>query len=158
MQVSILKTVVIACILNLSLTSFSYGQGHRNQNKETGTVTQIEQKKGLFITTENWIEWHKFNGRIMFYYTHLQSFACGIQQVTWGISETQLDNVLPIIKCDEARPYYQPKDTPTYSYLDEIQGVNSEQIKSIFIQVVFYDGIDSFVHEFPIPPFVLKQE
>lgn len=85
-----------------------------------GSENEKQGKKVLSETAESWITWRYFQSRTMFYFTHLQSWRCGIDRAKWGLDPNKLTREFPIAECDEDNPSAVPSEARTYIYTDDI--------------------------------------
>lgn len=145
-----------------------------------GSENEQQGKSVLGMTTDNWISWRYFQSRSMFYFTHLQSWRCGLRSVSWGLERDDLNKDLPIADCDDANPNAVPTDISPYIFLDDISassdGSGSEEqdsfiglsdesssdasplIDRIFVQLEYFDGSKSEIREFRAPQSALGPE
>jgi hypothetical protein len=88
------------------------------------------------MTQNNWVSFRDFNGKQLIYFTHLESYTCGIKEVRYNINSDKLDKVWELQPCDTKNPMAVTKDV---IYLTMSLGT----AKSIAVQVVFTDGTKS---------------
>jgi hypothetical protein len=102
-----------------------------------------QMKQILNMTQNNWVSFRDFNGKQLIYFTHLESYACGIKEVRYSINSDDLDKVWELQPCDTKNPMAITKDI---IYLTMPLGT----AKSIAVQVTFTDGTKSeIVHKNP---------
>jgi hypothetical protein len=100
-------------------------------------------KQILNMTKGSWVSFRDFNGKQLIYFTHLESYACGIKTVHYSINSDVLDRVWELQPCDPQNPNAVTKDI---IYLTLPLGT----AKSIAVKVTFADGSDSeIVHKMP---------
>lgn len=100
-------------------------------------------KQILNMTQNNWVSFRDFNGKQLIYFTHLESYTCGIKEVRYSINSNELDKVWELQPCDTKNPMAVTKDI---IYLT----MPLDTAKSIAIQVTFADGTKSdIVHKNP---------
>ena len=100
-------------------------------------------KQILNMTQNNWVSFRDFNGKQLIYFTHLESYTCGIKEVHYSINSDDLDKVWELQICDTKNPMAVTKDTV---YLTMPLGT----AKAIAVQVIFTDGTKSeIVHKNP---------
>ena len=92
-----------------------------------------QMKQILNMTQSNWVSFRDFNGKQLIYFTHLESYTCGIKEVRYSINSDDLDKVWELQICDTKNPMAVTKDTV---YLTMPLGT----AKSIAVQVIFTDG------------------
>ncbi|WP_415407625.1 hypothetical protein ACLHDG_03610 [Sulfurovum sp. CS9] len=90
----------------------------------------------LNMTQNNWVSFRDFNGKQLIYFTHLESYTCGIKEVRYSINSDDLDKVWELQACDSKNPMAVTKDI---IYLTMPLGT----AKSIAVQVIFTDGTES---------------
>ena len=102
-----------------------------------------QMKQILNMTQSNWVSFRDFNGKQLIYFTHLESYTCGIKEVRYSINSDDLDKVWELQPCDTKNPMAVIKDI---IYLTVPLGT----AKSIAVQVTFTDGTKSeIVHKNP---------
>ena len=102
-----------------------------------------QMKQVLNMTQSNWVSFRDFNGKQLIYFTHLESYTCGIKEVRYSINSDDLDKVWELQPCDTKNPMAVTKDI---IYLAMPRGT----AKSIAVQVTFADGTKSeIVHKNP---------
>jgi hypothetical protein len=102
-----------------------------------------QMKQILNMTQNNWVSFRDFNGKQLIYFTHLESYTCGIKEVRYSINSDELDKVWELQPCDIKNPMVVTKDI---IYLTMPLGT----AKSIAVQVTFTDGTKSeIVHKSP---------
>ena len=95
-----------------------------------------QMKQILNMTQNNWVSFRDFNGKQLIYFTHLESYTCGIKEVHYSINSDDLDKVWELQACDSKNPMAVTKDI---IYLTMPLGT----AKSITVQVTFTDGTKS---------------
>jgi len=110
----------------------------------TATAMPPEQiKQVLNMTKNSWVSFRDFNGKQLIYFTHLESYTCGIKHVRYSINSDALDNSWKLQPCNQKD---QLKITKDDIYLTLPLGT----AKSIAVQVTFADGSESdIVHKTP---------
>ena len=102
-----------------------------------------QMKQILNMTQNNWVSFRDFNGKQLIYFTHLESYTCGIKEVRYSINSDALNKVWELQPCDTKNPMSVTKDI---IYLTMPPGT----AKSIAVQVTFTDGTKSeIVHKNP---------
>jgi len=95
-----------------------------------------QMKQILNMTQNNWVSFRDFNGKQLIYFTHLESYTCGIKEVRYSINTDELDKVWELQPCDSKNPMAVTKDI---IYLT----MPLDTAKSIAVQVTFIDGTKS---------------
>ncbi len=98
-----------------------------------GAMPPKQMKQILNMTQNNWVSFRDFNGKQLIYFTHLESYTCGIKEVHYSINSDDLDKVWELQPCDTKNPMAVTKDI---IYLPMPLGT----AKSIAVQVTFADG------------------
>ena len=108
-----------------------------------GAMPPKQMKQILNMTQNNWVSFRDFNGKQLIYFTHLESYTCGIKEVRYSINSDALDQVWELQPCDIKNPMSVTKDI---IYLTMPTGT----AKSIAVQVTFTDGTKSkVIHKNP---------
>ncbi len=95
------------------------------------------------MTQNNWVSFRNFNGKQLIYFTHLESYTCGIKEVHYSINSDDPDKIWELQACDTKNPMAITKDI---IYLTMLLGT----AKSIAVQVIFTDGTKSeIIHKNP---------
>jgi len=95
-----------------------------------------QMKQILNMTQNNWVSFRDFNGKQLIYFTHLESYTCGIKEVRYSINSDDLGKVWELQPCDIRNPMTITKDI---IYLT----MPLDTAKSIAVQVTFADGTKS---------------
>jgi len=108
-----------------------------------GAMPPKQMKQILNMTQKNWVSFRDFNGKQLIYFTHLESYTCGIKEVRYSINSDILDEIWELQPCDLKNPMTVTKDL---IYLTMPLGT----AKSIAVQVTFADDTKSeIVHKLP---------
>ena len=106
-------------------------------------MSPAQMKQILNITKDNWVSFRNYNGKQLLYFTHLESYTCGIKEVRYGLNHDILDRVWLLQPCDPKNPLAIKKDIV---YLTMPLGYAN----SVAVQVTFSDGTKSeLVHKEP---------
>ena len=97
-----------------------------------------QMKQILNMTQNNWVSFRDFNGKQLIYFTHLESYTCGIKEVRYSINSDDLDKVWELKPCVTKNPMAVTKDI---IYLT----MPLATAKYIVVQVTFADGTKSEV-------------
>ena len=99
-------------------------------------IAPKQMKQILNMTQNNWVSFRDFNGKQLIYFTHLESYTCGIKEVHYSINSDDLDKVWELQPCDPKNPMAVTKDI---IYLTVPLGT----AKFIAVQVTFADDTRS---------------
>jgi len=100
-------------------------------------------KQILNLTKNSWVAFRDYDNKQLVYFTHLESYTCGIGEVHYSINSDTLDKTWKLQLCDPKKPNAITKDI---IYLTLPLGT----AKSIAVQVTFTDGSKSeVVHKTP---------
>jgi len=91
------------------------------------------EPKILEMTKGSWAYFRDFNGRQLVYFTHLESYRCGIKQVLYSLDSDALDREWKLQPCDPAKPHEITTGKP---YISLPPGTAS----SVSVQLTFRDG------------------
>ena len=96
------------------------------------------EPKILEMTKGNWAYFRDFNGRQLIYFTHLESYRCGIERVSYSLESDALDREWKLQPCHPDRPNESTTDTLYIGFPPGTAG-------SIALQLTFKDGSKSAV-------------
>ena len=99
-----------------------------------------QMKQILNMTKTSWVSYRDFNGKQLIYFTHLESYTCGIKEVKYSINSDELDRVWELQPCDEKNPMAMTKEIPYLS-------LKLDTAQSISLQLKFIDDTVSEVVE-----------
>jgi hypothetical protein len=102
----------------------------------TNAMPPEQIKPVLNMTKDNWVSFRDFNGKQLIYFTHLETYTCGIQQVRYSINSDVLDQTWELQPCNPNNPLQISKETV---YLTLPLGT----AKSIAVKLTFTDGSES---------------
>ena len=109
----------------------------------TNAMPPEQIKPILNMTKDNWISFRDYNGKQLIYFTHLESYTCGIKQVRYSINSDALDQTWELQPCDPNNPIEITKEV---IYLTLPLGT----AQSIAVKLTFTDGSESeIVHKSP---------
>ncbi len=95
-----------------------------------------QEKRVLSLTKGNWAHFRDYGGNQLIYFTHLESFRCGIQGVRYSLNGDALDRVWRLQPCDPLKPHHITTNRP---YITLPPG----SARSISVQLTFEDGSTS---------------
>lgn len=102
-------------------------------------------KQILDITKPNWVSFRDWNGQQLIYFTHLESWRCGIDYVFYSLNGAPLDQTWELDECDPANPNAVLKEKP---YIELPAG----SAQSITVQLIYKDGSKSSEEIFTYQP------
>jgi len=97
-----------------------------------------QMKPILNMTKNSWVSFRDFNGKQLIYFTHLESYKCGIKSVHYSINSDKLDEVWELEACNPKNPLAVTKD-------DIYLSLPLNTAKSISVKLIFSDGSESEV-------------
>lgn len=100
-----------------------------------------QEKPILEMTEANWIALRDFNGQQLVYFTHLESWRCGIAQVRYSVNSDALDQVWQLQPCDQQNPNAVTTDKPYIAF-------PGGSVQSVAVQLTYRDGTTSQVAHF----------
>lgn len=95
-----------------------------------------QEPKLLELTRASWAYFRDYNGRQLIYFTHLETYRCGIASVRYSLNSDKLDKIWTLQPCDLNNPQ---KITTNKPYISLPPGT----VKSITVQLTFNDGSTS---------------
>ena len=129
-----MRQIITFIVSILLLTVFSFS---------SSAIPPKQMKQILNMTQNNWVSFRDFNGKQLIYFTHLESYSCGIKEVRYSINSDDLDKIWELPPCDSKNPMAITKDI---IYLT----MPLDTAKFIAVQVTFTDGTESeIVHKNP---------
>jgi len=109
------------------------GAGQAKAQGLAGMETKI-----LDLTKGSWAYFRDFNGRQLIYFTHLESYRCGIEKVSYSLDSDALDSEWKLQPCDPKKPNEITTDQP---YVSLPLGT----AQAITVQLIFKDGSKSSI-------------
>lgn len=73
------------------------------------------EPKILDLTRGSWAYFRDYNGRQLVYFTHLESYRCGIAKVSYSLNSDALDQEWTLQPCDPQKPNAITTDRPYIS-------------------------------------------
>ncbi len=134
----LMKSAVLCLALSLSPLTVNIPASAQSMPPE-----QIKQI--LDLTKANWVAFRDWQGQELIYFTHLESWKCGIDYVFYGLNGGPLEEIWELDECDPDNPNVVLKDKP---FLEMPAG----SVQSISVQLVFPDGTKSAVETFEYKP------
>ena len=108
--------------------------------QQQSRVMPVEQVKQILeLTKDSWVAFRNYDGRQLYYLTHLVSWRCGISEVRYSENSDVLDKRWPLLPCNELMPNIVPEDAKVY----ETRPLGA--ISSLAVQLLFDDGTTSVV-------------
>ncbi len=102
-------------------------------------------KQILDVTRDNWVSFRDWQGQQLIYFTHLESWKCGIDYVFYGLNGGPLDQIWELDVCDPSNPNAVLKEKP---YIE----LPAASAKFIDVQLIYKDGTKSAVQTFVYKP------
>ena len=100
------------------------------------SVMPPEQIRMILESTKgNWIAIRLYGGQDLLYFTHLESWRCGLEQVRFGINGAAPETVHQIADCDPDNPFAVPADHAIYETFP------AESLNSVTVEVTYKDGV-----------------
>ena len=120
----ILKTAAALCLLALPMSANAF-------------TTAAEVKPILNATKGSWIAVREYDGNDLLYFTHLESWRCGLDGVTYGLNSEITDQTWVLEDCyeGEAAPNVMKAD----GHLPYIS-LQLGSIESVTIKLLYDDG------------------
>ncbi|MEP1932966.1 MAG: hypothetical protein ABJQ71_12655 [Roseibium sp.] len=131
---------IASVLLSLLAAPATYVSGASAQGMPPEQIKQI-----LDVTKANWVSFRDWNGQQLIYFTHLESWKCGIDFVFYGLNGGPLDQMWELDACDPTKPNVVLKEKP---YLELPAG----STQSINVQLIYPDGTKSSVESFLYTP------
>ncbi|ASP33616.1 hypothetical protein [Labrenzia sp. VG12] len=129
-----------ALCLGLALSSAAIAAPASAQGMPPEQIKQI-----LDLTKANWVAFRDWQGQELIYFTHLESWKCGIDYVFYGLNDGPIDQEWELEACNPDNPNAVLKEKP---YLERPAG----STQSISVQLIFPDGTKSQVERFEYKP------
>ncbi|GAB4227286.1 MAG: hypothetical protein Kow0032_06230 [Methyloligellaceae bacterium] len=95
-----------------------------------------QEKRVLGLTKAHWVSFRDFNGKQLIYFTHLESYRCGLEEVRYSLNSMRLDKTWKLQPCDPKKANHITTDRP---YITLPPGSASW----IALQLTFADGTKS---------------
>ena len=113
------------------LTSLMLG----NPLSAQGVMPPEQVRMILDATKGNWIAIRLYGGQDLLYFTHLETWRCGLEQVRFGINGAAPEVVHTLAACDPSNPNAVPPDHAIYT------GFPPESLTSVTVEVTYKDGV-----------------
>lgn len=99
-------------------------------------TTSAEVRPILEMTRGSWVALRKWEGKELLYFTHLESWRCGITQVRFSVNSTAAARVweMPPCQLGTAQPNAIPPDRLPFTELP------ADVAETVSVVVVFQDG------------------
>ena len=88
----------------------------------------------LDATKGNWVAVREWEGQDLIYFTHLETWRCGLDAVKYGINTDTADKDWTLAPCDENNPNAIPSDHLPYTAVD------LKSVQTLTIEVTYDDG------------------
>ena len=86
------------------------------------------------MTKSSWVAVSVHMGQDLLYFTHLETWRCGIEAVHYGINGAAAETAYPILPCDPENPNAIPADHLPYLPFD------ANLIEEVTVSVTYMDG------------------
>ena len=88
----------------------------------------------LDATKANWIAVRKWEGEDLIYFTHLETWRCGLDGVKFGVNTETPDQIWDLAPCDESNPNALPDGYLPFTSFE----LNS--IETVTVEITYDDG------------------
>ncbi len=104
--------------------------------QQKSKVMPLEQVKGIIKATKasGWIAFVNVKGKQQIYFSHLQSWHCGIKEIRYSYNSKDLDRLFPVAKCIPQLPNNVPGPA---KWIVNIEKLGTA--KTVAVQVLFDD-------------------
>ena len=104
--------------------------------QQKSRVMPLEQVKGIIKSTKasGWITFKNVNRKQQIYFSHLQSWHCGIKEIRYSYNSKDLDRVFPVAKCIPQLPNNIPGAIKWILVFEKLGTA-----KTVAVQVLFDD-------------------
>ena len=105
-------------------------------------VEQIRSGKQILTQLPHaWLSFRLYDGRLLAYFTHLQSYRYALTEIRYSVDADTLDQILPLGSLDPSNPHAVSDDAVTYL---AVPG----ETRFISVQLKFGDGTKSKLQRF----------
>ncbi|MEP3277129.1 MAG: caspase family protein [Stappiaceae bacterium] len=102
----------------------------------TGDKNTLEQ------TSTGWLSFRDYDGKVLLYTTHLQSYACGIKEAYYGLDGASVSTKISINNCNTDNPHAVDTDN------QDLYFSVPQTTKMVAVKLVYFDGTESEVVTF----------
>jgi hypothetical protein len=104
--------------------------------QQKSRVMPLEQVKGILKQTKSsgWISFKNVKRKQQIYFTHLQSWHCGIKEIRYSYNSKDLDRLFPVAKCIPQLPNTLPGAVKWILVFEKLGTA-----KTVAVQVLFDD-------------------
>ena len=104
--------------------------------QQKSKVMPLEQVKGILKQTKSsgWIAFNNIKGKQQIYFSHLQSWHCGIKEIRYSYNSKDLDRLFPVAKCIPQLPNTIPDPAKWILVIEKLGTA-----KTVAVQVLFDD-------------------
>ena len=96
----------------------------------------------LDATKANWVAVREWEGQDLIYFTHLESWRCGLDNVKYGVNSEVADIEWQLAPCDENNPNAIPSDHLPYT------ATELKSVETLIIEITYDDGqVDTVQYE-----------
>lgn len=104
-----------------------------------GFTTAAEVKPILQATRANWVALREFDGNDLLYFTHLESWRCGLSEVRFSVNSTAAAKVWEMEPCHEGEA--QPNALKLEDHLP-FTTLPLQMVNSVSVVIVYDDGTE----------------
>lgn len=99
-------------------------------------------KKILEQTSTGWLSFRDFDGKLLLYTTHLQSYACGIKEAYYGLDNNPISTKININRCNTNNPHAVDTDNA------DLYFSVPKTTQTVAVKLVYFDGTESEIVTF----------
>lgn len=139
-MINISKFSRFALISSAFVCAFT-GLGEIGANaQKKSRVIPLEQLKGILAATKEsgWVAFSAQKKSQNIYFSHLQSWRCGMKEIRYSYNSKALDKTFALAKCNPQLPNTIPRDL---KWTVKMEKPNS--VKTLAVQVTFEDDSKS---------------
>lgn len=105
----------------------------------------LDQIKNIInLTKGQWVVYRDWDGKQLIYFTHLESWKCGISEVKYGLNGNPPNQVWTLAECDLSNPNAVTKTAPYLTF-------ELNQVQKISLLLTFDDGSQTDIVDFAKP-------
>lgn len=123
------KSILLAVSISIGAFSAAYAQA--------AFTTAAEVKPIMSMTKGSWVAVRDWEGQDLLYFTHIESWRCGLDGVKFGINSTEVDTVYKLEDCHE------DTNTPNAMTMEDhlpYLVFEAGSIETVTVEVTYDDG------------------